>query len=100
MRTHVKSDASEEDTGHGTAPAVAFASIWAYALAVGFVALGITHGLSAVIPRYLRVPLQWATIATVALLAGLACESVLARAHDRSLHVGRREGGVLSRRSQ
>ena len=99
MRTRVKGDASEEDTGLGTTPVVTFASIWAYALAAGFVALGITNGLSAVVPRYLRVPLQWATIATVAFLAGLACENVLVWAHDRSLHVWRREGGVLSRRS-
>jgi hypothetical protein len=99
MRTHVNNDADEEGAGRGKAPAVAFVSIWAYALTAGFVALGITHGIPAIIPRYLRVPLQWATIPVVALLAGLACEKVLTRVYHRSLLTYRSDGRASAHRS-
>jgi hypothetical protein len=100
MSTHVKSDADEEGGDRSTTPAVAFASIWAYALAAGFVALGITHGIPAIVhPRYLRVPLQWATIPIVALLAGLACENALMRIHHRSLLVCRSDDEASAHRS-
>jgi hypothetical protein len=80
METHVKSDADEDRAGRSITPPVAFASIWAYALASGFVALGITQATAVFVhPRSLRLPLQWATILVVALTAGLVCESALTR---------------------
>jgi hypothetical protein len=86
VRTRVRGGADEEGTGQGTSPTVAFVSIWVYALAAGFVALGISHGIPAIIhPRYLRVPLQWATIPAVAVLAGLAGGSALTRVYRGSL---------------
>ena len=98
MRTHVKSDASEAGASHGiAATAAAFVSIWAYAIAAGFVALGISHAV--IHARYLRVPLQWATIPMVALLAGLACENVLARVYSRSLRTWGRDARASAHRS-
>jgi hypothetical protein len=99
MRTQISSDADEEGASRGKAPAVAFVSIWAYAVAAGFVALGITHGIPAIMPRYLHVPLQWATIPVVALPAGLACEKVLTRVYYRSLLTYRSDDRASAHRS-
>jgi hypothetical protein len=99
MRSHVDDVADEEGVSLGKAHALAFLSIWAYALTAGFVALGIAHGIPAIVPRYLRVPLQWATIPLVALLAGLACEKVLTHAYHRSLPTYRSDDRASAHRS-
>jgi len=58
----------------------AVASVWVYALASGFVALGLTEVIAALTdPGEMRSSLQWATIPVVAVVAGLACESTLTR---------------------
>ena len=80
MGAQVNSGAGDAPASSGTSPRGAFALIWAYALASGLVAYGLTEVIAALTkPSYVRVPLQWATMPTVAVVAGLACESTLTR---------------------
>jgi FtsH-binding integral membrane protein len=59
---------------------VALASIWAYALASGLIALGVTELITAVVPPgQLRFLLELATVVLVAVTAGLACQNTLTR---------------------
>jgi hypothetical protein len=69
-----------EDDSCGTYARAPLASIWAVALASGFVALGLTEVIAALVaPRSLRVCLQITTISAVSIVAGIACESTLLR---------------------
>ena len=79
-----------EVQGRITTPRVAFVSMWAFALASGLVALGLTDAIGVLVTqRSVRVPLQFATIPTVAIVAGLDCEGTLMRV--RSVIGGRHQ---------
>jgi hypothetical protein len=78
MSTQAKSDAGEALTSGICFPRVLFASIWAYALASGFLAYGLTDAIAAVTdPGSLRLSLQLGTIPVTAVVAGLACQPTL-----------------------
>jgi hypothetical protein len=82
MGVQAGSDVAEAH-GSSSSPRLAFASIWAYAFGAGLVALGLAAAITAFTqPSGLRVSLQWATIPVVAVVAGLACESTLARLYS------------------
>jgi hypothetical protein len=69
-----------EGGNRSTSSRVPLASIWAVALASGFVALGLTEVIGAfVAQRTVRVSLQITTISGVSIVAGIACESTLMR---------------------
>jgi hypothetical protein len=76
---------AREDSGTGVdgrsmPPHVAFVSMWAFALASGLVAFGLTEVIGALVAeRSVRVSLQFATIPAVAVVAGLTCEGTLMR---------------------
>ncbi len=84
MTVHARGDAGTTQ-GPSAGPAlVAFASIWAYAVAGGLAALGLTRVADAVTePGRVRDLLQVIVLCAVALPAGLACESILASLGDR-----------------
>jgi hypothetical protein len=63
-----------------TPPRLALVSMWAFALASGLVAFGLTEVIGALVAeRSVRVSLQFATIPAVAVVAGLTCEGTLMR---------------------
>jgi hypothetical protein len=75
MSTQAKSDTDEALTSGIGSPRLLFASIWAYALASGFLAYGLTEVVTAVTrPSSLRLSLQLGTISVTAVAAGFACE--------------------------
>lgn len=80
MAMPVKVGADEKRSSDRVVTRATVASIWAYALTSGFVALGITQLIGLFVhPRSARLGVQCATIIVVALLAGLGCDSALAR---------------------
>ena len=83
MGVQAGSDVAEAHGSSSSSPRLAFVSIWAYAFGAGLVALGLAAAITAFTqPSGLRVSLQWATIPVVAVVAGLACESTLARLYS------------------
>jgi hypothetical protein len=80
MAVPVKADGDGKTVSDGRVSRITVVSIWAYALAVGFVALGITQMIGLFVhARSTRLGAQCATIIVVALLAGLACDSAVTR---------------------
>ena len=78
MTAQAKSDADEALTSGAGSPRVLFASIWAYVLASGFLAYGLTEAIAVVTqPSSLRLSLQLGTIPVTAVVAGLACKRTL-----------------------
>jgi hypothetical protein len=72
------SRAEEALASSNSAPYILFASIWAYALASGLIAFGLTEIIAAIVrPGSLRLSLQMAAIPVVAGTAGIACERTL-----------------------
>lgn len=66
--------------GADRASAAMVGSIWLYALASGFVAVGLIKAITLCTqPGSLREFLQLATPPVIAIAAGLACETMLAR---------------------
>jgi hypothetical protein len=71
---------NDPDLRASAPPAQALAWIWAYAIASGLVAFGITQIIAVLdVPRGWRDPLQLSAIPAVAVVAGLACNSALTR---------------------
>jgi hypothetical protein len=72
------SRAEEALASSNSAPYIFFALIWAYALAAGLIAFGLTEIVAAIVqPGSLRLSLQLAAIPVVAVAAGVACERTL-----------------------
>jgi hypothetical protein len=80
MDVQARRDVVDRPVSRRKSSRVAFASIWAYALASGLVAVGVSEVIASLTPpSRLRTSLQLATIPVVAVLAGLGCQRALVR---------------------